>query len=234
MCSIPVDQSLSLRTRELRQPETVDDPAWDSSGSRGGNRFSPDDSGRYVVSMEELGRIEFATWSKPAVYLMVNGERHRLPLGSSLKNGVFHWQAGRRVFGTIRAFVRAGGRRHGGSLGDHHAEELPVVAADIGLQCGDKHRDKSRCGSLKDVAEKTPRPTAPYGRGSVCCCKRLVPILSRDRRKRVFRVFQRLKARATGFDSPVECGRLSRQVCPAVSFELVVSTAIGTNCGHRG
>ena len=35
-----------------------------------------------------------------------------------------------------------------------------------------------------DVAEKLFEWTAPYGRGSVCCCKRLVPILSRDHRER--------------------------------------------------
>src|SRR5258708_337578 len=36
----------------------------------------------------------------------------------------------------------------------------------------------------KDGAEKLSRRTAPYGRGSVCRCKRLVSILSRDHRER--------------------------------------------------
>ena len=40
--------------------------------------------------------------------------------------------------------------------------------------------------------------TAPYGRGSECCCKRLVPILSRDRRERFSTFFNtHTRARAT-------------------------------------
>ncbi len=35
-----------------------------------------------------------------------------------------------------------------------------------------------------DGAEKLSGRTAPYGRGSVCRCKKLVPILSRDHRER--------------------------------------------------
>ncbi len=46
----------------------------------------------------------------------------------------------------------------------------------------------------KDGAEKRSVRTAPYGRGSVCRCKRLVAILSRDHRERFFSIFQhRLK-----------------------------------------
>src|ERR1700687_3581501 len=37
-----------------------------------------------------------------------------------------------------------------------------------------------------DGAEKLSGRTAPYGRGSVCRCKHLVPILSRDHRERFF------------------------------------------------
>src|SRR6266436_8137530 len=46
----------------------------------------------------------------------------------------------------------------------------------------------------EDGAEKRSVRTAPYGRGSVCRCKRLVSILSRDYRERFFSIFQhRLK-----------------------------------------
>jgi len=34
------------------------------------------------------------------------------------------------------------------------------------------------------------RATAPYGRGSVCCCKRLLSILSHDRKEAVSSLFQ--------------------------------------------
>ncbi len=69
----------------------------------------PDDSGRYIVSMEELGRIELNIGATRG-YLIVNGERHRLPLGSSLKDGVFHWQAGVGYLGQYElSFEQAGG-----------------------------------------------------------------------------------------------------------------------------
>jgi hypothetical protein len=71
--------------------------------------LSPDDSGRYVVGMEELGRIELQLGATRG-YLMVNGERHALPLGSSLKKGVFHWQAGVGYLGQYELlFEQAGG-----------------------------------------------------------------------------------------------------------------------------
>ncbi|HEY6390479.1 MAG TPA: hypothetical protein VIX89_04325 [Bryobacteraceae bacterium] len=71
--------------------------------------LSPDDGGRYVVSMEELGRIELRLGAMKG-YLMVSGERHALPLGSTLKNGVFHWQAGVGYLGQYELlFEQAGG-----------------------------------------------------------------------------------------------------------------------------
>jgi hypothetical protein len=71
--------------------------------------LSPDDSGRYVVSMEELGRIELQLGATRG-WLMINGERHRLPLGSSLKKGVFHWQGGVGYLGQYELlFEQAGG-----------------------------------------------------------------------------------------------------------------------------
>src|SRR5882724_3561692 len=51
---------------------------------------------------------------------------------------------------------------------------------------------KSACKptQAKDGAEKRSVRTAPYGRGSVCRCKRLVSILSRDHRERFVSIFQ--------------------------------------------
>jgi len=71
--------------------------------------LSPDDNGRYVVGMEELGRIELQLGAARG-WLMVNGERHRLPLGSSLKKGVFQWQAAVGYLGQYELlFEQAGG-----------------------------------------------------------------------------------------------------------------------------
>jgi hypothetical protein len=75
--------------------------------------LAPDDSGRYIVSMEELGRIELQLGAVRG-YLMVNSERHALPLGSTLKAGVFHWQAGVGYVGQYElSFEQSGG----GSVG---------------------------------------------------------------------------------------------------------------------
>jgi hypothetical protein len=71
--------------------------------------LSPDDGGRYILSMEELGRIELNLGATRG-YLIINGERHALPLGSTLKNGVFHWQAGVGYLGQYElSFEQAGG-----------------------------------------------------------------------------------------------------------------------------
>jgi hypothetical protein len=71
--------------------------------------LSPDDSGRYIVSMEELGRIELQLGATKG-YLMINGERHALPLGSTLKGGVFHWQPGVGYLGQYElSFEQSGG-----------------------------------------------------------------------------------------------------------------------------
>ncbi len=42
--------------------------------------------------MQELGRIEL-TLGAVRGYMKVGGKAHGLPLGSSLKAGVFYWQA---------------------------------------------------------------------------------------------------------------------------------------------
>jgi hypothetical protein len=43
--------------------------------------------------MEELERIEVQVGATDGHFL-VNDERHSLPIGSTLKNGVFYWQPG--------------------------------------------------------------------------------------------------------------------------------------------
>jgi hypothetical protein len=65
------------------------------------------------IDIEELGRIELPVDADTG-YLLVNGERRALPIGSSLKDGVFYWQLGPGFLGTYNLeFHRAGapGRR---------------------------------------------------------------------------------------------------------------------------
>ena len=49
---------------------------------------------------------------------------------------------------------------------------------------------------LKTVVKNYPGRTAPYDRGSLCRCKRLVPILSRDHRERFSAFFSTAKVPA--------------------------------------
>jgi hypothetical protein len=57
------------------------------------SQITADATGVYSVSMEELGRIELPVGATGG-YLLVNGERQALPVGSTLKGGRFYWQAG--------------------------------------------------------------------------------------------------------------------------------------------
>jgi hypothetical protein len=52
--------------------------------------LAPDASGGYSVEMQELGRIELSLGATKG-YMSVAGEAVSLPLGSSLKAGVFYW-----------------------------------------------------------------------------------------------------------------------------------------------
>jgi hypothetical protein len=60
----------------------------------------PEDTGILSMETEELGRIELKVGAT-AGYEIVNGERHRLPIGSTLKNGVFYWQVGPAFLGDF-------------------------------------------------------------------------------------------------------------------------------------
>ena len=53
--------------------------------------LAPDDSGAYSVEMEQLGRIELSLGASDG-YSIVGDHAEMLPLGSSLKAGVFYWQ----------------------------------------------------------------------------------------------------------------------------------------------
>ena len=75
--------------------------------------LAPDRDGIFSVEMEELGRIELHL-AASAGYLVVNGERSPLPIGSSLKAGVFYWQLSAGVLGDFDlVFLR---NQSGGSV----------------------------------------------------------------------------------------------------------------------
>jgi hypothetical protein len=49
--------------------------------------------GTYLVNMEELDRVELRVGASEG-HLLVAGERRSLPIGSTMRGGVFYWQAG--------------------------------------------------------------------------------------------------------------------------------------------
>jgi hypothetical protein len=60
------------------------------------------------VEIEELGFIELKLGAARG-YILVNGERQPLPVGSSMKSGVFYWQAGLGFLGEYQLlFERPG------------------------------------------------------------------------------------------------------------------------------
>jgi len=76
--------------------------------------LAPDRDGTLSVELEELGRIELQVGAT-AGYLVLNGERRPLPIGSSLKAGVFYWQLGPGFLGDFDlVFLRneSGGSAH--------------------------------------------------------------------------------------------------------------------------
>jgi len=56
-------------------------------------QIAADERGVYSVSMEELDRIELQVGATRG-YLLMNGEHRSLPVGSTLKGGIFYWHAG--------------------------------------------------------------------------------------------------------------------------------------------
>lgn len=62
--------------------------------------YEPDDSDRVVVQAEELDRIELKVPGATAGYLVSNGDLRPLPIGSTLRDGVFTWQPGPGFVGS--------------------------------------------------------------------------------------------------------------------------------------
>jgi hypothetical protein len=58
-----------------------------------------DQNGNYVIHIEELERVELQVGATDG-QLLVNGEQRPLPIGSTLKGGVFYWQAGPGFLGN--------------------------------------------------------------------------------------------------------------------------------------
>jgi hypothetical protein len=52
-----------------------------------------DHDGAVKIDVDELGHIELPLGATSG-YVLVNGERTALPIGSTLQNGVFYWQLG--------------------------------------------------------------------------------------------------------------------------------------------
>jgi hypothetical protein len=67
------------------------------------------DTGEYSIDIEELERMELQLGATSG-YLVGNGERRDLPVGSSLKAGAFHWHVDPGFLGVYALeFERADG-----------------------------------------------------------------------------------------------------------------------------
>jgi hypothetical protein len=62
-------------------------------------RLRPHGRGSYRIEMEELDRIELQVGAVSG-YLLIDGEHHQLPVGSTLRDGVLYWQAGPGFLGN--------------------------------------------------------------------------------------------------------------------------------------
>jgi hypothetical protein len=96
---------LNGSTGPVAQPEKMVQPALrDKLSIRRGydtpdEWLAPEPAGSYSVEVAELGRIELRLGAASG-YLMVNGEPRPLPVGSTLKGGVFYWQLGPGFYGA--------------------------------------------------------------------------------------------------------------------------------------
>jgi hypothetical protein len=54
--------------------------------------LTSDDNGNLQVDLQEMERMEIQVGASEG-YMLVNGERQPLPIGSTIKDGVFYWQA---------------------------------------------------------------------------------------------------------------------------------------------
>jgi hypothetical protein len=73
--------------------------------------LTPDNNGTYSTNIEELDHIELHVGATLG-YLSTNGQRARLPIGSTLRAGTFSWQLAPGFFGEyLLVFERPGGSR---------------------------------------------------------------------------------------------------------------------------
>ncbi|HEY6390751.1 MAG TPA: hypothetical protein VIX89_05715 [Bryobacteraceae bacterium] len=72
---------------------------------------APDAFGVYAIAMEEAGHIELHLGAARGS-MQVLGEPHALPIGSTLRGGVFYWQPGPGFLGEYKLqFERPDGTR---------------------------------------------------------------------------------------------------------------------------
>jgi hypothetical protein len=79
-----IDESAAAQGVQVRHASRVDlepDP------------IATDDDGAYSVTMEEVGRIELHLGAVRG-NMLVQGEARALPIGSTLRDGIFYWQPG--------------------------------------------------------------------------------------------------------------------------------------------
>ncbi len=73
--------------------------------------IAQDADGGYSVTMEEVGHIELHLGAASG-NMLVAGEAHALPTGSTLKGGVFYWQPGPGFLGEYTMqFARPDGTK---------------------------------------------------------------------------------------------------------------------------
>jgi hypothetical protein len=78
---------------------------------RSSEPIAQDSDGSYSVTMEEVGHIELHLGAARG-NLLLQGEAHELPIGSTLKGGVFYWQPGPGFLGEYTMqFERPDGTR---------------------------------------------------------------------------------------------------------------------------
>jgi hypothetical protein len=78
--------------------------------------------GAYSVTMQELGRIELQIGAVRG-YQIINGEAHHLPIGSTLRNGVFYWGPGPGFLGSYELRFE----RPDGTVSAVHVDVQPMT-----------------------------------------------------------------------------------------------------------
>jgi hypothetical protein len=99
--------NVSNTSSSVAVPEDAIDPSVASDDVR----VTSDSDGGYSVTMEEIGRIELHLGAVSG-NMLVQDEAHALPIGSTLKGGVFYWQPGPGFLGEYKLqFERPDGTR---------------------------------------------------------------------------------------------------------------------------